>query len=121
MEAMKTYEIGVWITDAGVNPAEKLSAAGAEILSTAALKKTREGELTVFETRMEPTLAAKIPALFKNAAGVSRIGIFEKIPRAEPAYHAPRPRPEAVRGAPAPEVKMEELEKKLEEILHESR
>jgi ribosomal protein S6 len=142
----KIYEIPVWFR-IGSDPAaeeevfvrfrQKISEAGAEILrETRPIKrrlaypiaKTREGVFVVFDVGMPLFEPHKILEIFKHDPSVIRIGLLKKT--AETQIHVKRyptrPRVEAsapegdallTSKPPKPEIKMEELDKKLEEIL----
>jgi ribosomal protein S6 len=142
----KIYEIPVWFR-IGSDPAaeeevfamfrQKISEAGAEIFrETRPIKrrfaypiaKTREGVFVVFDVGMSLSEPHKILEIFKHDPAVIRIGLLKKT--AETQIHVKRqpvrPRVEAsvpendallTPKPPKQEIKMEELDKKLEEIL----
>lgn len=143
-EKTRIYEISVWFRSA-VDPAadtsaltairETLAGAGAKILhETKPIKrrlaypiaKLHEGTFVIFDIEMRPADTHKINEAFRHGASIIRIGVFEKMaekqtrPMRSPArLRVDRPIPESPRKdtGPKQEVKMEELEKKLEEIL----
>jgi ribosomal protein S6 len=142
----KTYEIPVWFR-VGSDPVaeeevfamfrQKISEAGVEILrETRPIKrrlaypiaKTREGVFVVFDVGMPLSEPHKILDIFKHDPAILRIGLLEKT--AETQIHVKRypTRPRVETSAPEgdtlltpkppkQEIKMEELDKKLEEIL----
>lgn len=141
--AERIYEVPVWLrldATGSVDEAliermrDALLRLGARVLSLTKpvkrrlaypIAKHREGAFVVFEVSMKPSDAGRVVPAFKHDANIIRIGIFEKhTPGRQALQEAPaRPRPaeRAEVGAQRqerPQVKMEELEKKLEEILH---
>ncbi len=143
-EKTRIYEIPVWFRSAA-DPAaetsalaairETLAGAGAKILyETKPVKrrlaypiaKLHEGAFVIFDVSMRPADTHRISEAFRHGTSIIRIGVFEKMAekqtgpmRSRARLRADRPIPESPRKdtGPKQEVKMEELEKKLEENL----
>ncbi len=130
MPEERIYQIPVWlrpdekgeIDEARLNRIrEELQRLGAKIISETKaaklrlsypIKKVREGIFLVFEIMLNPQNSSKVISAFRHNNEILRIGIFA-VQKPEKLI---QDRQETVQKKP--EAKIEELEKKLEEILH---
>ena len=137
----RIYEAPVWLSlddEGSVAEArigrirEELVRLGAQILHETKpikrrlaypVKKFSEGAFVVFDILMDPQLVRGVAARFKHDRDVIRIGIVEKAkPQPETTMRRDRiravaPAESEATGEERPAAKMEDLEKKLEEIL----
>lgn len=145
IQESKIYEVPIWFrVDTGAAGAEeevltlirqKLSGLGAEIVSeTKAIRrriaypifKAREGVFVVFDVALNPERAHQVREAFRHDSSVLRVGLLQKAMQKD-GYSVDRNEQDnSVPGALIQEpehqqvkaIPMEELDKKLEEILH---